>query len=304
MPQAPNSPMRRSPSLMQHLAQYQIPDLWKSLWQLCNSVIPFILLWYLMYRSLEYSYALSLGLAILAAGFLVRLFIIQHDCGHGSFFRSHMANNTVGFLCGILTLTPYQHWRRAHAIHHAHFGKLEQRSFNFINNEYMLILTVDEYLQRSRWQRLKYRLYRHPLLLFSLGPVAYFILNHRIPYSTPWSWKREWRSVHWTNLAILAVLVVMGLTIGLKAFAMVHLPAFYMASVVGMWLFYVQHQYEGAYWQRSASWDYTQVALQGSSYYKLPRILQWFTGNIGLHHVHHMSPKIRMELPTDLEKFI
>jgi omega-6 fatty acid desaturase (delta-12 desaturase) len=254
--------------------------------QLLNSAVPFVLLWLLMLASLEYSYWVTLLLALPAAGFLVRLFIIQHDCGHGSFFRSRAANDTLGFVLGVLTLTPYAYWRKTHAIHHATSGNLDHRGFGDVTT-----LTVKEYLALTPWRRLRYRLYRNPLILFGLGPV-YEFLRHRFPWGLPRSWRREWASVFWTNLGILAVVAVMWSTIGIRAFLAVHLPIALMVGIAGVWLFYIQHQFEDTYWEKDNTWEFHAAGLEGSSFYDLPGILHWFTGNIGVHHVHHLSSRI------------
>jgi acyl-lipid omega-6 desaturase (Delta-12 desaturase) len=271
------------------VAKYQTSNAWQSIWQVVNSFIPFGLLWYLMYLSLAYSYWLTLGLALLAAGFLVRIFIIQHDCGHGSFFKSRKANDFLGSVCGVLTFTPYHYWRKSHAIHHASAGSLEDRGVGDIYT-----MTIKEYLQQSKWGRLKYRLYRHPLLLFVLAPTFLFLVLYRIPLaeSKSKSWKRERASVHWTNLAIAAVVIGLSLVIGLKSFLLIQLPIIILAATMGTWMFYIQHQFEDTYYAHGDDWDYTLAALQGSSYYQLPKVLQWFTGNIGFHHIHHLSPRI------------
>jgi omega-6 fatty acid desaturase (delta-12 desaturase) len=270
------------------VAKYQTPNTWKSIGQVGNTFVPFFLLWYLMVLSLDYSYWLTLGLALPAAGLLVRIFIIQHDCGHGSFFKSRKANDYLGSVCGILTLTPYHYWRKSHAIHHATASNLAQRGVGDIYT-----MTVNEYLQQSTWGRLKYRLYRHPLILFILGPVLLFFVFYRFPHTEATkSWQRERASVWWTNVALGAVVVALSLTIGFKAFLLVYLPITLLAVTLGTWLFFVQHQFEDTYWVQADEWDYTLAALKGSSYYKLPWVLQWFTGNIGLHHIHHLSPRI------------
>jgi omega-6 fatty acid desaturase (delta-12 desaturase) len=240
-----------------------------------------------MYLSLDYSYWFTLGLALPAAGFMVRIFIIQHDCGHGSFFKSRKANDFLGSICGVLTFTPYYYWRKSHAIHHASSGSLEDRGTGDIYT-----LTVQEYLQQSKWERLKYRLYRHPLLLFVLAPAFLFIVLHRLPFAESKSWKRERASVHWTNLAIAVAVISMSFMVGLKPFLLVHLPIIILAATMGTWMFYIQHQFEDTYYAHGDNWDYTVAALQGSSYYQLPKVLQWFTGNIGFHHIHHLSPRI------------
>ncbi|MCK5375916.1 MAG: fatty acid desaturase [Acidobacteria bacterium] len=269
------------------LGPYAEPSRGRSIFQVLNSAVPFALLWFLMLVSLEFSYWIPLFLALPAAGFLVRLFIIQHDCGHGSFFRSRAANNTLGSVLGVLTLTPYAYWRRTHAIHHATSGNLDHRGFGDVTT-----LTVKGYLSLTRWKRVLYRIYRNPLILFGVGPVYEFILRQRFPFHLPWSWRREWASVLWTNLAILAVVATMWMTIGIQAFLAVQLPITLVAGTAGIWLFYVQHQFEDTYWERDDSWNFHAAGLEGSSYYDLPTILHWFTGNIGVHHIHHLSSRI------------
>src|SRR5688572_8427098 len=268
------------------LAQrYQTPDLRRSIQQVCNSFLPFIAIVILMYFSLELSYWLTLALSLPAAGFLARIFIIQHDCGHGSFFKSARANDRLGFVCGVLTMTPYRHWRLCHSIHHRGSSNLQKRSIGAI-----VTLTVNEYRSLSRWRKLGYRMYRHPIILFWLTPFLNFVVGQRFLF-TAYS-RKEWASVHWTNLAICGLVALAMLTIGFKALALVYAPIIAIAASVGTWLFYVQHQYEHTYWDSNEEWDYTLAALRGSSYYKLPEVLRWFTGNIGFHHVHHLSPRI------------
>ena len=269
------------------LAPYKKADNRLAVAQLLNTALPFFLLWYLMLRSLEVSYALTLVLALPAGGLLIRLFILQHDCGHGSFFTSRRANNALGFVLGVLTLTPYKYWRRTHAIHHATSGNLDHRDFGEIQT-----LTVEEYLSRSRWGRLAYRIYRNPVVLLVIGPAYQFIVKHRFPLDAPRAWAKEWASVMWTNLAIVAVVVAMAQTVGLGAFLKVHLPIFLVSGAAGIWLFYVQHQFEDTYWEHVPEWEIRQASLAGSSYYDLPAVLHWFTGNIGYHHVHHLSSRI------------
>lgn len=269
------------------IAKYQTPNVWQGIRQVGNTVVPFFLLWYLMYLSLDYSYWLTLALALPTAGLVVRVFIIQHDCGHGSFFKSRKANDYLGSICSLLTLTPYYYWRKSHAIHHASAGNLGHRGIGDIYT-----MTVKEYLQHSRWERLKYRFYRHPLVLLILAPTFLFVVLQRFPQSESKAWKKERASVWWTNLALTIMLVILSLTIGLQAFLLVHLPIMLVATTLGTWLFFVQHQFEDTYWAKEGEWDYALAALRGSSYYKLPRVLQWFTGNIGFHHIHHLSPRI------------
>jgi omega-6 fatty acid desaturase (delta-12 desaturase) len=268
------------------VARYQVPDLRRSVQQVLNSFLPFFALTVLMVLSLDrVGYWATLLLAIPTAGFLARIFIIQHDCGHGSFFKSARANDWLGFLCGVLTMTPYRQWRLSHAIHHRGAANLAKRGVGAIHT-----LTVSEYLALPRWRRLAYRLYRHPALLFFGAAFFNFVILQRVMFTGPT--RKEWASLHWTNLAIGVVAGLLILAIGVKALVLVYAPIMAVASTVGTWLFYVQHQYEHTYWAEDAEWDYTLAALRGSSYYKLPGVLRWFTGNIGFHHVHHLSPRI------------
>jgi omega-6 fatty acid desaturase (delta-12 desaturase) len=286
VPTTPDS--TSEPSAWKNLvAQYQTSHTWKSIWQFTNSIIPFLILWYLMARSLEIGYWLTLLLSVPTAGFLMRLFIIQHDCGHGSFFGSRKANDWVGLLCSVFTWTPYYYWQKSHAIHHANAGNLEYRGIGDIYT-----MTVNEYLQQSTWGKFKYRLYRHPMFLFVLVPTFLFVVIYRFPTSQATAMKRVRSSVYWTNVAILSLGLGLSWLIGLPAVLLVHAPVIIIASTLGTWLFFVQHQFEDTYWANSDNWNYTLAALQGSSYYKLPKILQWFTGNIGFHHIHHLSPRI------------
>lgn len=267
------------------VARYQKPVLWRSLWQLANSLIPYAVLWYLMVWSLGVSYWLTLPLVVLAGGFLVRIFIVFHDCGHGSFFRSRMANDIIGTVTGLLCFTSYYHWRWEHSVHHATAGDLDRRGTGDV-----WTLTVEEYLNASRWKRFAYRLARNPLILFVIAPVVLFLVLERIPSSK--AGKRERYSVYLTNLALAAQVTGMCWLIGWKSYLILHLSVLLVAGSAGVWLFYVQHQFEGVYWKRGEEWDYVKAAMEGSSFYKLPKVLQWFTGNIGFHHIHHLSPRI------------
>ena len=215
----------------------------------------------------------------------MRVFIILHDCGHGSFFKSTAANDFLGSLCGVLTMTPYFRWRHDHAIHHASSGDLERRGTGDVKT-----LTVNEYLALPWHKKLGYQIYRHPLVLFGLAPGPLFIFAQRLVGQH--TGRRERFGVHWTNAMLVAMLAALGLLLGFKETVLVQLPITLLASSAGVWLFYVQHQFEDTYWEHHPNWQYAIAALQGSSYYKLPKILQWFTGNIGLHHIHHLSPKI------------
>jgi len=267
--------------------KYKRPHRWKSAWQIANSLVPFFAGWYLMYLSLSWSYWLTLLLALPTAGFLVRIFIIQHDCGHHSFFKSRRANDWLGAACSLFTLTPYYLWRRTHARHHSSSGDLSHRGQGDIG-----VLTVDEYLARNWIGRLKYRLYRNPILMFGPGASFLFIVQHRLTLGIPKTWRRERRGVMATNAALACAVGLAWWAIGLPAFLMVHLPIVMLGSAAGTWLFFVQHQYEHAYWEPHEDWNFTASALDGSSYYRLPRVLQWFTGNIGFHHIHHLDSRI------------
>ena len=272
-------------SWLKELKKYEAPENLRSAWQVANSVIPYIILFYLMYRSLAISYWLTLLLAIPTAGFMIRIFIIFHDCGHGSFLKSQRANRIIGIITGIVTFTPYDEWRHAHAIHHATAGDLDRRGMGDV-----LTLTAEEYLNLPPIKRLGYRIYRHPLIMFGLGSTFVFLVAHR--FAKPKSSKRERQSVIGTNLALLGIVILMSLVMGLREYILVQLPIMFIGSAVGVWLFYVQHQFETVYWERHKQWDFIQSALQGASFYKLPRLLQWFTGNIGFHHIHHLDPRI------------
>lgn len=269
------------------VSKYHKSNLWKSIWQLSNSLILFLMTWYLMYLGLGINYWITLVLALPAAGFTIRLFIIQHDCGHGSFFSSKKYNDLTGMFISIFTLTPYHYWKKSHAIHHANTGKIEHRGVGEIYT-----MTADEYERASGWGKFKYRIYRNPVILFIFAPSFLFVVLYRFPNYKVKALKPVHISTYLTSLVILIFASGIIYLIGLKTFLMIQLPVTFITSSAGMWLFYVQHQFEDAYWKNSDNWDYTNAAMQGSSYYKLPKILQWFTGNIGFHHIHHLSPKI------------
>lgn len=275
----------KNPTWIEVISKYNTPDVKQSIWQIINSLGPYILLWFAMYYSLGISYLLTLGLSVLAAGFLVRMFIIFHDCGHGSFFKSKKANKIVGTILGSLVFTPYDYWHREHGIHHKTVGNLDKRGSGDVKT-----LTVDEYNKLSRGKKLYYRLYRHPIILFMIAPVILFVIWFRFPRKM--IGKSEVRSIFITDLIIMIVCVPLILLMGWKAFLMIQLPVIYLATTIGVWLFYVQHQYEDVIWTRQEDWDYKKMAMEGSSFMKFPRLLQWFSGNIGYHHVHHLSPKI------------
>lgn len=267
------------------LAPFERPSLRRSLGGLATSVLPYLLLWAAMLFSLRISYWLTLALGVIAAGFLVRSFIICHDCGHGAFFDSPRANRVIGYLTGLIAFLPSTGWSQEHARHHAGSGNLDRRGSGEI-----WTLTVAEYRAARPWRRLAYRLYRHPLVLLGLGPLYVFLLNYRFWHRGEGA-KARWSKV-WTNLGLAAIVLAASLTIGLKAYLAIQLPVILIAGTAGIWLFYVQHQFEGTYWRRSEDWSYLDQALAGASFYRLPRLLQWLTGNIGYHHIHHLSPRI------------
>lgn len=278
------------------LAGYREPNHLRSTVEIMITIMPFVSLWAIMWLALELGYWIGLLLAVPAAGFLVRLFMIQHDCGHGAFFRSRLANDWVGRVIGVLTLTPYDCWRRAHAIHHATSGNLDRRGVGDIDT-----LTVREYQARSGWDRLRYRVYRHPFVLFAVGPAYLFLLQQRLPVGFMRGGWQPWLSAMATNLAIALVCATMIWAVGLGSFLLVHLPITLLGAAIGVWLFYVQHQFADTYWVHNEEWDVREAALRGSSYYHLPAALRWFTANIGMHHIHHLCSRIPFyRLPQSL----
>ena len=269
------------------LARYRTPSTARSIIELAITAGPLVLLWFLMWATLDLGYWLCLLLAAPAAGFLVRLFMIQHDCGHGAFFHHRFANDWVGRVTGVLTLTPYDFWRRTHAIHHSTSGNLDRRGIGDIDT-----LTVHEYLARSRWGRLRYRVYRHPIIMFGLGPAYLFIVRYRLPVGLMRGDWQLWISTMGTNVAIAALVSAVIWLVGIGTFLFVHMPIMLLAASIGVWLFYVQHQFEDTVWAHQGNWNRHMVALHGSSYYDLPGILRWFTANIGVHHIHHLCSRI------------
>jgi len=267
------------------IAKFQIPSVPRSVWQIVNTFVPLILTWWAMYWSLSVSYWITIGFAMLAGLLLVRVFIIFHDCGHGSFFKSKKACDIVGFICGLLTFTPYGHWRWQHNVHHATSGDLDRRGDGDI-----WTMTVKEYHEASRTKKIFYRIVRNPFVLFGIAPVYLFVVWQR--FSMPKASSRERWSVRWMNVAIFLMAAALSSVFGIWTYVLLHLAITFVAGGVGVWMFYVQHQFEDVYWEYDGDWDYTEAALKGSSFYKLPRILQWFSGNIGFHHIHHLSPRI------------
>jgi omega-6 fatty acid desaturase (delta-12 desaturase) len=269
------------------LSRYREPSHTRSVFELIITAGSFVLLWVLTLAALKVGYWLSLIVALPAAGFLVRLFMIQHDCGHGSLFRHRLVNDWVGRVIGALTLTPYDYWRHSHAIHHASSGDLDHRGIGDITT-----LTVREYRELSWLGRLGYRLYRHPIVLFGIGPAYQFILQHRLPVGMMSKGWVPWISTMGTNVAIALLIVGTMWLVGVTPFLLVHLPITLLAASIGVWLFYVQHQFEDTFWEEHPNWSRHEAALYGSSHYDLPGVLRWFTANIGVHHVHHLCSRI------------
>jgi omega-6 fatty acid desaturase (delta-12 desaturase) len=269
------------------VASYARADHRRAVAQLLNTGLPFLLIMAaLIYGARSYPW-LTFPLAVPAVFLLVRLFAIQHDCGHGSFFASRRANDLLGRAIGLVTLTPYAFWRNSHAIHHATSGNLDRRGTGDIT-----MLTLREYREFSRWRRLFYRAYRHPLVLFGLGPFYMFVIRNRIPTGRPVRQRKAWGSILGTNAVLAAIIVSMMLTVGGRAFLFAYPPVLLLAASIGMWLFYIQHQFEPAYWATGRNWDFQEAALKGSSFYDLPAVLHWLTGYLGYHHIHHICSKI------------
>lgn len=281
------SPPYSWPAWRKRLKQFETRDSRKAVWQLADAFIPYFILWHLMIRSVQlgYPYALTLLMALPAAGLLVRIFILFHDCVHGSFFASKKTNTLLGYICGVLVFTPLEDWRFTHLKHHATFANLDSRGVGDVTT-----LTVAEYVKLPRLKRLQYRLYRNPLVFLGAGPLYYFLVRQRWP-SRAVS-KKARRSVLFTNILIAGVVLFAVRTIGLKPYLLIQLPILWLAGAGGIWLFFVQHQFEGVYWARKDDWDPLRAAMDGSSYYKLPAVLRWFSGSIGIHFVHHLASRI------------
>jgi omega-6 fatty acid desaturase (delta-12 desaturase) len=268
-----------------NIASYQSPDLWRGIWQVLNTFIPYVVLWVLIVLSLSISYWITAFLIVLASGFVVRLFIIFHDCGHGSFFKSQRANEIIGMLFGILAFTPYYKWHNLHMKHHATVGNLDKRGVGDV-----WTMTKDEYRSSSKKKRLFYRLYRHPVTMFGIGTLYVFLIQNRMTKKE--MDRKEKLNTYFTNTMLLVFFVGMSLIIGIIPFLIIQFGIIYIAGISGFWLFYLQHQYEDVTWVRNKEWDYRTIALNGSSYVKFPKLLQWFSGNIGFHHIHHINPRI------------
>ncbi|MCR8643369.1 fatty acid desaturase [Paenibacillus sp. N1-5-1-14] len=272
-------------NLKKQVAPYEKSNTRASIKQLINTLGPLFVLWFSAYLSLSISYWLSLPIMIIASGFVIRTFIIFHDCCHQSFFKSRRANEIIGTITGILTLFPYQQWKNSHSIHHATSSNLEKRGIGD-----MWVLTVDEYAASSIGVRIAYRLYRNPFIMFGLGPILLFVFTNR--FNTKGAKRKERISTYMTNVSILALYGLLIWIVGWQSFVLIQAPIMFVAGLMGIWLFYVQHQFEDSYFENEDEWSYVKAAVEGSSYYKLPKLLQWITGNIGFHHVHHLSPKV------------
>ena len=273
--------------LRQTLSQYAKPELARAILQLLTAVIPYFGLWVILVYMVKQKYpaAVIILLIFLASLFLVRIFIFFHDCAHNSFFASRRANTVLGYVMGILTFTPFKYWQHNHLVHHNTYADLDKRGVGDI-----WTLTIEEYQATSPMRRLGYRLYRNPFVFLGIGPGYSFLLTQRILHQ--WAGKNERFSAAVTNLAIIAIILAASQTIGIGTYLLIQLPIVLIAGSLGVWLFYVQHQFEGVYWSRHEDWDPVKAALKGSSYYQLPKVLQWFSGNIGLHHIHHVLPRI------------
>ena len=269
------------------LAVYKSPDNRRAAFELAVTILPLMILWIVMWDLASRSPWLPLLLSVPASALLVRLFMIQHDCGHNAFFSSRRFNDWTGRVLGVLTLTPYDFWRHSHALHHAGSGNLDRRGIGDIDT-----LTVEEYRARSPWGRLRYRVYRHPLVMFGFGPSYLFLMQHRLPLGAMKRGIMPWLSTGLTNFGIAALVIVTSQVAGIATFLLVYLPAVIIAASIGVWLFFVQHQFEQTYWEEEADWSHPDAALHGSSFYDLPRPMMWLTGNIGIHHLHHLSSRI------------
>lgn len=278
------------------LSTYREPSALRSAFELAVTIVPFVLLWALAWYALSISAWLTLAISLCNAAFLLRLFAIQHDCGHAAFFKNRTLSDWTGRVIGVLTLTPYDVWKRSHAIHHGSSGNLARRGIGDVYT-----MTVDEYRGKSLFGRLMYRLYRHPIVLFGLGPGYLFFLQNRLPLGLT-NKARYWVSAMLTNAAIVSALSLIVYFGGLMPLMLIFLPTTLLAATAGVWLFYVQHQFETTQWDEEQAWDMHHAALHGSSHYVLPSVLQWLSANIGIHHVHHLYSRIPFyRLPTVLD---
>jgi omega-6 fatty acid desaturase (delta-12 desaturase) len=295
----PTARAKSETAWLKRLMPYRTPSGRRGLFELAITIVPLVVLWVLSSVAVSNGYWWGVILTIPAAGFLLRLFMIQHDCGHGSFFGKRQLDDWIGRAIGVLTLTPYDCWKRTHAIHHASSGNLDARGIGDVKT-----MTLAEYRAAGFWGRLGYWLYRHPVVMFGLGPVYLFGIQQRLPFGLMRDGPQPWVSTMGTNLAIAAFVVAVIWLLGIVPFLLVHLPIVVMAGTAGVWLFYVQHQFEETHWDGKADWQFEPAALHGSSYYDLPAPLRWFTANIGIHHVHHISSRVPFyRLPQVLRDF-
>lgn len=275
----------KTKKLRKDVAPFAKSETRKSIMQLVNTLTPLLVAWTLGFYLLQFSPWYTVACSVLAAGFVVRTFIIFHDCTHGSFFKSKKANNRVGFITGVLTSFPYEKWKREHTIHHATSSNLDKRGIGDID-----MLTVEEYMEKSKLGRLGYRMYRNPLVMFGLGPLFMVLILNRINRSD--AKKKERINTHVTTLTMVIILGTLIWLTSWQAVLLVYGVTLFIAGSLGIWLFYIQHTYEDSYFEYDTEWDYVKAAVEGSSYYKLPKLLQWVTGNIGFHHVHHLAPRV------------
>lgn len=273
---------------LQRLAPYRAAKDGRALFELIITAVPFFGLWAGIWGLMQAGHYWAVLGFIPAGGLMVRLFIIQHDCGHQSMFSNRRTNDWIGRFIGIITLTPYDYWKRTHALHHAGSGNLDRRGLGGD----VMTLTVDEYKALSKWQQFKYRLYRHPVVMFGIGPAYVFFIAHRLPLGEMKNGVKPWASALLTNLGVACVYGLLIWGVGWKIFVMIQIPTVLVGASIGVWMFYVQHQFNGTHWSRTEEWDRESAALHGSSYYDLPQWLMWVTGNIGVHHVHHLSSRI------------
>lgn len=275
----------KTKQLHKDVAPFAKSDIKKSVFQIINTVPPFLILWFLAFKSLDVSIWLTIALCLVASGFIVRTFIIFHDCTHGSFFKNKKANDIVGTITGVLTLFAYEKWKREHSIHHATSSNLDKRGTGDI-----WVMTIEEYLAASKWERIVYRVYRSPIVLFGFGPLYLVLVSSR--FNRKDARKKERLNTYLTNVLLVVIYTGMIMLVGWQAFLIVQGTIMFVAGALGIWLFYIQHTFEDSYFEEESEWDYVKAAVEGSSYYKLPRILQWATGNIGFHHVHHLAPRV------------
>ncbi|WP_217585783.1 fatty acid desaturase [Lentibacillus saliphilus] len=276
---------QKQAELKKSAAPYATSNVKVSINQLINSIGPFILLWFIAYHSLSVSYFLTLPILVIASGFVIRIFIIFHDCTHQSFFKSSQANRIVGTITGIITLFAFEKWKRNHAIHHATSGNLDKRGTGDV-----WVMTVNEYASASFGKRMLYRLYRNPLIMFGFGPLYLYLISNR--FNRPGAKRKERMNTYLINVSVIVIYGLLIWMIGWQSFLLIQLPILFIAGALGIWLFYVQHQFEDSYFENEDEWNFVKAAVDGSSYYKLPKVLQWLTGSIGFHHVHHLSPRV------------